>query len=61
MKKTYDSPKAEKLEFQYEDVVVASRCTGHKTYDVEYTYNEGQEGCTSTTSDPYNQSSTAQG
>ena len=61
MKKMYESPKAEKVEFQYEDVVVASNCSGHQTVDIDWTFKQGQEGCSVTTSDPYNQSETSQG
>ena len=47
MKKTYETPKVEKMEFDYSDTVVASKCTGsiYREYDDSYT------GCKETETD----------
>ena len=42
MKKDYESPKAEKMEFNYSDVVVAS---GSQKCDYFITYTQAYEGC----------------
>ena len=41
MKKEYESPKAEKVEFDYSEIVVASKCSGGVSKD----YINGYTGC----------------
>lgn len=41
MKKTYDTPMAEKVEFNYQETVTASGASGHK-YRL---YTDGYYGC----------------
>lgn len=43
MKKEYESPKAEKMEFNYSETVVASGCGG-----IFQKYVDGFEGCNTT-------------
>ena len=53
MKKAYESPKAEKMEFDYSEVVVASgkKCDGGITID----YVEGYSGCREREKQTYNE------
>lgn len=50
MKKEYENPKAEKMEFDYSEVVVASRCGGGVTID----YVNEAYGCDTTPVKTYN-------
>ena len=65
MKKMYEAPKAEKVEFRYEEIVVAEsgkKCVGH--YDTPTDYNfkpDGSTGCTVTTGDPTTPTQTENG
>lgn len=56
MKKMYEAPKAEKVEFRYEDTVVASgtpKCVGHFDTPTDYNFKpDGSTGCNVTTGDP---------
>lgn len=61
MKKTYEAPKAEKVVFQYEDAVLASGtgCVGQSTTTTTWTYDVNTDpNCTTTTTDPYNVTTT---
>ena len=53
MKKRYEVPKAEKVEFDYNDVVVASGYTCDSGYTVDFSQKE-PSGCNSVASEPYN-------
>ena len=50
MKKTYEAPKAEKMEFDYSEAVVASGCNGGVTID----YVNGYTNCGETPVKTYN-------
>lgn len=51
MKKNYEAPKAEKMEFDYSEAVVASGCSGGVTKD----YINVPVGCDETETKIYNQ------
>ncbi len=53
MKKRYEVPKAERVEFDYKDVVVASGGKCGSGYTVDYSQEE-PSGCNSVASEPYN-------
>ena len=50
MKKEYENPKAEKMEFDYSEAVVASGCSGGITVD----YIDGYTDCGDTPVKKYN-------
>lgn len=44
MKKEYESPKAEKLDFDYQEAIVASSNSGNTTTGPEVGYNNDPDG-----------------